>query len=125
MDMKITFSFEFYDLARSEYCLSRWEQDQIKRALERLKELNSNTFNELYGKASVLHFHQVDWAKTNEKHGFAGGRAEQFNDNAWQIALLSVNGQKTRMYGGYVNNVFYIVWFDLNHSIWPSYLKHT
>lgn len=43
----------------------------------------------------------------------------------FHFALLGVNGQLTRVFGAYSSGTFYIVWFDLDHMIWPSELKHT
>ncbi len=122
--VKVTFSFEFYDTVGDAYCISCWSKDHTKLALQRLGDINAKTFMELKAQGETLHFHEVDWAKTIEKSGLPANAA-CLNDNPWQIALLSVNGQKTRVFGSYMSDVFYIVWFDLHHAIWPVKLKHT
>lgn len=124
-NQKIRFSFEYYDdRQESKYCMSSWSQNQIKTALKRLKEISSKTFNEMRGKDKwVLHFGEVSWASTIEKNGFPF--PEVNNLPPFHFALLSVNNQLTRVYGAYSQGVFYIVWFDLNHIIWPSALRHT
>ena len=40
------------------------------------------------------------------------------------IARLQLTGQQ-RLYGFLVDAVFHVVWWDPNHEIWPSTLKHT
>ena len=118
---KITFSFEYCDSTK-DYCLSAWGKDRIFATLNRLKEISGKTFHEL-NRDRVLHFRQVFWEKTIEKNGFPDKRVSEFEP--FHFALLGVNGQKARVYGGYADGVFYIVWFDLEHKIWPTFLKHT
>jgi len=71
----------------------------------------------------VYHFAEVDWACTTERSGFPEDAANQMS--AFHFALLGVNGQCARVYGAYSENTFYIVWFDRNHEIWPTPLRHT
>lgn len=120
---KIKFSFEFYDLSREDYCISHWQQAQIKEAIKRLRDINCKTFNKLRAQHRVLHFGEVYWEKTIEKNGFPDPRVK--NMNAFHFALLGVNSQLARVYGAYSKGTFYIVWFDLNHSIWPTPLRNT
>lgn len=122
---KIKFSFEYYDASENtKYCLSDWSKEQIKEALSRLKDINTKTFKELntFGRR-VYHFGEVYWERTVEKSGFPDPRLKYLSP--FHFALLGVNGQLTRVYGAYSSGTFYIVWFDLNHEIWPSTLKNT
>lgn len=118
----LKFSFEYYDES-GKYCLSSWSGEQIKMGLKRLKEISSKSFFGLQNESKVYHFNEVIWEKTIEKNGFPDSRTK--NLSAFHFALLGVNGQLTRVYGAYSQGVFYIVWFDLNHDIWPTLLKHT
>jgi hypothetical protein len=120
---KIKFSFEYYDTVRPDYCISCWEDDKIKKALVRLKEVNAKSFNELRQDRRVYHFGEVDWSKTTEKSGF--NNRILVNLPPFHFSLLGVNGQLARVYGAYSAGTFYIVWFDLEHKIWPSPLKNT
>jgi len=120
---KLRFSFEYYDTACDEFCLSRFKPDQIRKALARLKDINSKTHLELRAERHVYHFNQVEWDQTIKKDGFPDSRLEEWP--AFHFALVGVNKQKARVYGAYYQGTFYIVWFDLNHEIWPSRLKHT
>jgi hypothetical protein len=120
---KIRFSFEFYDTDRNDYCLSAWEQNQIRETLGRLKQVNTKSFQELNKDRRVMHFGEVDWGKTTEHRGFNNPTLALLPP--FHFALLGVNGQKARVFGAYAGGVFYIVWFDLEHVIWPSFLKNT
>lgn len=41
-----------------------------------------------------------------------------------KISVLRLTGEK-RLYGFRDANVFYVVWWDPLHQIWPSHKKHT
>lgn len=120
---KIRFSFEYYDKTSSDFCLSSWTQTQIRKALLRLQDICTRSFNDLTRERYVYHFGEVIWGETIKKSGFPDSRVNQLP--AFHLALLGVNGQKTRVYGAFSTGTFYVVWFDLNHDIWPVKLKHT
>lgn len=119
---KIKFSFEFYDCS-GRYCMSVWSPQEIKKALERLKDINTKSFNDLSRGRSVYHFGEVDWDRTIEKNGFPDQRIKSLP--SFHFALLGVNNQLARVYGAYSTGIFYIVWFDLKHTIWPTSKKNT
>ena len=121
-DETIKFSFRCYD-ETGKFCLSKWGEANVLMVLKRLKELNKKTYNELLRDRSGYHFHSVNWDNTTEKNGFSDIYLK--DKEAFQVALLGINNQKARMYGAFERNVFYIVWFDLEHQITPSTLKHT
>jgi len=110
-------------MSRDDYCLSRWTSEQIRDTLRRFKELNAKTYAEISQQRAVYHFHSVDWELTREKSGFPDQALATME--AFQFALLGVNGQLARVFGTFYQDTFYIVWFDLNHRIWPSEKKHT
>lgn len=121
---KIKFSFEYYDTAENgKYCISCWRPELIKKSLKRLKEINAKSFHQLLRESRVLHTHEVDWKKTIGLTGFPDRRAN--NMSPFQFALLGINNGRARVFGAYSTNIFYIVWFDLNHTICPTKLKNT
>lgn len=119
---KITFSFEYYDKEKK-YCLSSWGEKEIAQALCRLGEVNQKTFTELSAQSRTFRFHPVRWESTIEKNGFPDPGISGLSP--FQFSLVGINDSKARIYGGYGSNVFYVVWFDLEHQIWPSFKKHT
>lgn len=120
---KITFSFEYYDTGSIDYCISCWSKEQIKCTLVRLKDINTKSFLELGSGRKVYHFREVIWEKTTKPNGFPDKRIKDMP--AFHFALLGVNKQLARVYAAFSAGVFYIVWFDLNHKIWPTNLKNT
>lgn len=120
---KLQFSFEFYDTDRPEYCLSSWSQEQIRGTLVRLKDLSTKTLKEIVAQRKTYHFYETIWERTIEPQGFSDPRIKELDP--FHFALLGVNGQKARVYGALANDTFYVVWFDLEHAIWPTFKKHT
>ncbi|MEK7149699.1 MAG: hypothetical protein AAB757_01865 [Patescibacteria group bacterium] len=120
VDEKLKFSFEYYD-SSCKYCLSDWQKAEISGALNRLKEVNQKTYNDLFREKEVYHFHPVDWSTTKEKNGFPDKKVN--NLEPFQFALLGINNQKARIFGARQDNIFYIVWFDLNHEVDPMTKK--
>lgn len=120
---KLSFSFEFFDTSTECYCFSNGTPEQIKKAMARLRQLSEKTFSELLAEKKVLHLHPVDWDKTTKPEGFPDAKAMEME--AFQFALLGVNGQLTRVYGALSRDTFYIVWIDWNHEIWPTLKRHT
>ena len=118
---KLKFSFEFYD--GNKYCLSSWGEQDVKNTLLRLQEINKISFNDLLQRSKIFHFHEIYWSQTNEKNGFSNSEINVLSP--FQFSILGVNNQKARVYGAYAEGVFYIVWFDYDHKITPSYKKHT
>ena len=122
-DQKLTFSFEYYDTSRNDYCLSDWPKEKIKETLSRLKDINTKSFNELRKQGRVYHFDEVLWDRTIHPSGFPDNRAK--NLQAFHFSLIGVNGQLARVYGAFSSGVFYIIWFDFKHKIWPTPLRNT
>jgi hypothetical protein len=117
----IVFSFKYYD-NNEKWCISCWKKDEIKTALKRFQEINNNQVPILkIGK--TWHFHPIRWEETIYPKGFTNPLLNEME--AWQIALPSVKKSLTRVYGVIQQNIFYIVWFDLNHDICPTTLKNT
>ena len=117
----LKFSFEFY-ANEKEYCLSQWPKNEISLTLKRLQDICSKTFNELINGRCTYHFYPVDWSKTIKKE-FPNAKINKIEP--FHFSLIGVNCQKARVYGAYADSIFYIVWFDFDHKIWPTFKKNT
>jgi hypothetical protein len=120
---KLKLSFEYYDKSTSEYCLSSWEPTQIRSTLHRLQDICTKTYNDLQKDSRVYHFGEVVWERTIMPHGFPNPSVNRLP--AFHFSLIGVNGQLARVYGAFQADVFYIVWFDLEHKIWPVAKQYT
>lgn len=118
----IKFSFEFYDTT-GKYCLKNWGEENLSKTLARLQDICCKKLSEIMRDKRVYHFAPVDWSQTIEKTGFPNNKVNRLDP--YHFSLVGVNNQKARVYGGYAGNIFYVVWFDLEHTIWPSFKKNT
>jgi len=122
-DEKIKFSFRYYDTTCNDFCLSSWGSIKIAETLKKLQDINNKTYNEINSGRTTYHFHPVSWEQTIKKNGFPLTEVNRLS--AFQFALIGVNSGKARVYGALYQNTFFIVWFDLEHTIWPSFKSHT
>ena len=120
---KLKFSFEYYDKNSTEYCLSTWDPTQIKNTLYRLQDVCTKTYDDLRREGRVYHFGEVVWEKTIKPTGFPCSAINKLP--AFHFSLIGVNGQLARVYGAFQADIFYIVWFDLEHKIWPTFKHNT
>jgi hypothetical protein len=65
--------------------------------------------------------HVIDFEQTTEKSGFLGAPGVDGNNDlayseAWQFGLS--RDERWRVHGFIIDDTFYIVWFDPNHSLY-------
>ena len=65
------------------------------------------------------HIHQIDWKDTKIKEScFTSLRDDlmkQVQGDCWQ---LGINNQNFRIHGFFIENVFYVIWFDPFHKLY-------
>ncbi|MFH1766833.1 MAG: hypothetical protein ABH826_01935 [Patescibacteria group bacterium] len=65
----------------------------------------------------VLRCHQINFGTSSiSESGF--GLALSSDDDAWQFQISS--NAHGRVHGYFLKNVFYIVWLDPEHELYPS-----
>jgi hypothetical protein len=121
---RMSFSFQYYAPPGDDWCLSSLDDAaSFKRALFSLKEISNRTLKEISANSKYWRFHPVDFAQTSMRQGF-GIRALEHAE-AYQFSLIGVNSQQCRVVGVYEGSVFYIVWVDVAHQLYPTEKKNT
>lgn len=64
-----------------------------------------------------LRVHGHDWKKATAKFGFPDSFFEQHQDDCLQFSISKANG---RVHGFLIENVFYVVWLDPDHNLYPT-----
>jgi len=83
---------------------------------QRLHDLCRHRVFELKtSKNSTLRFHPIDWNDTTQS-SFGLPNEDQLVEEPYQFSI-SVN-KHGRVHGFFIDNVFYIVWFDPNHRLY-------
>ncbi|WP_219907664.1 hypothetical protein [Aphanothece hegewaldii] len=108
----------YYQDNHSKFTCTEKEAVYWLTLLERLKALSSLTAQELLvNRSSTLRCHPINWEDTSE-NGFGLPNEEQLVDTPYQFSLSS--NEHGRVHGFFIDDVFYIVWLDPQHLLYPE-----
>ena len=86
--------------------------------LPKIKNFESMKWKEIFGREN----HEVDVAEISRA---ARKRLSKINlDDFERLVSLRFTGRE-RLWGIKINNILKIIWWDPNHEVYPSKLKHT
>jgi len=110
-------SFKYYDFSGKYSPLLR-DGTYMGCVLDRFKEICRLSRQELVAGGDTWRCHKIPWDKTADPAGFASVPPSQLQDvEAMQISLGLTDG---RMHGIFVDDIFFVVWFDAQHRLWPA-----
>ncbi len=117
-DTSFVFSFRFLKEKPKKFTYTKQGRKYFIALIERLKELSENiTFENLHSvKDSTRRFHSINWSSPKVSENTFGLEPE-YDDEAFQFSTSTTNGW--RIHGFILNKVFYIVWLDSNHKLYP------
>ncbi|MBE9050612.1 hypothetical protein IQ243_09335 [Nostocales cyanobacterium LEGE 11386] len=114
----ISFSFKYYQDGHDKFACTEKVVIYWLTLLDRLKSLSSLTAQELLvNRSSSLRCHPIKWEDTSES-GFGLPNEEQLVDTPYQFSLSS--NQHGRVHGFFIDEIFYIVWLDPDHLLYPA-----
>jgi hypothetical protein len=106
----------------SPWCLTKITSEDQAELLSKLRSFESMTVTEIFNTDGAV---GKDYDIADLPNPLAGQRLADLElDDRDRISRLTVGGTK-RLYGFRESNRFYALWWDANHEIWPSRLKHT
>ena len=118
---KIVVQFGRFDLD-GEWCLSKIEPDELRTLLGRIRAIETMTESEAFNYGDEP---GKDYAVADLPTKAAQDRLVELEyDDEDQISRLRVTGSG-RLYGFRRAERFYALWWDPEHTIWPSRKKHT
>jgi hypothetical protein len=117
----LRFSFKFLDLDHAVFHCKDRQPGYFHRLLERMKDLSGRRVNELTnaGPNPAIRFHRIDWENDRvsvKSFGIKGW--EQFDEDAWQFSISA--NEHGRVHGFLYLGVFYVVWLDPEHRLYPG-----
>jgi hypothetical protein len=120
---KVIFSLKYFidtQPKNDKESYSSWEKDgRLSQLLERLQAICD---------CSVISAIQQGFLKRYDSFPLSKDThfkcPSNFKDREWWV-INKISGQKARVAGVMVGNVFYIVFFDKEHKFWISKLKNT
>lgn len=113
---KLVFSFKFLDLEHEAFNLGGTCINWVNDLFNTLKEVSNITRKELtIDLISHYRSHVHDWSKLDYHYGFGKNFYEQVECRQIRIAK-----SKGGIHGFLIGNVFYIVWLDPHHNLYPD-----
>lgn len=114
----LSFSFKYYQDKHHKFSCNNQEFLYWLTLLERLKSLSGWSVQELLiNRNKSIRCHPIKWEDTSET-GFNLPNEEQLVDTPYQFSLSS--NKYGRVHGFFIEEVFYIVWLDPKHLLYPS-----
>lgn len=118
-DPIICFSFQHFDSSDEEVCPPTFQPHYTQTLIQRLKALSAWTLKDfMNAHSSSIRAHTHDWSKTARPKGFQHLNEQLKGCPAWQFQLSQE--EHGRVHGFFINHVFYIVWLDRDHKVYPS-----
>lgn len=116
----ISFSFKYLDFNNEKFNIEKTSENYFISVVEKLKNLSTFNKKELLNNHSkALRFHQIDFKDDSVSEDFFGiPKEDEIVDIPYQFQISS--NEHGRVHGFFINNIFYIVWFDRNHNLYPS-----
>ncbi|TCO33049.1 hypothetical protein EV652_10348 [Kribbella steppae] len=97
------------------------ETAKLIEVLGKLGNIESMTWKELLAPDNIL-------AKQYEVEKMPAHAQKRLTDinraDLTQLVRFQLSG-KNRLYGFLVDHVFHVLWWDPEHQVWPSKLRHT
>lgn len=114
----ISFSFKYYQDGHDKFSCNERTTIYWLTLIDRLKALSGLSNRELLiNRSSSLRYHPIKWEDTSE-NGFGLPNEEQLVDTPYQFSLSS--NEHGRVHGFLIDEVFYIVWLDPDHLLYPA-----
>ncbi len=116
----VSFSFKYLELEHDKFGLpdAAVKAHYLNALFDRLKQASSMTCHEFRQAGKALRSHCIDWDRTSEPDGFAHMSEQMQGCQPWQFSLA--RDELGRVHGLWVGTVFYAVWVDHEHKLYPG-----
>ncbi|WP_143047705.1 hypothetical protein [Variovorax sp. YR266] len=119
-DDLIRFSFRHFSFS-DKYCApeAKGLAAYFPALMERLRDVSGFKVSEFRTtKSKALRAHTHDWPGTSEPNGYTHLNEQLRDCEAWQFQLSA--NEHGRIHGILVDSVFYVIWVDPNHALYPK-----
>lgn len=115
----IVFSFKYLDSTNKKFGAEHCQNAQayLGCLLDRLRDVCGLTLTEFTTPSKALRNHGINFEGTSEKAGFPLP-AERWGDRPFQFGVTA--NAHGRVHGFLITNIFYVVWFDPLHRLYPG-----
>jgi len=118
-DDKISFSFRRLRSVGEKFKYENRDKQYFLKLLDRLRNVCEWTpLNLKVSRSSSLRCHPINFADAKCTENSFGFDSQDIDDNAWQFEVSQ--NEHGRVHGFFLENVFYVVWLDPNHELYPG-----
>ena len=116
----VKFSFKYLDADNPKFLPSDCPHEFWPALMARLKLYSNLTVEVFLDQNNPDRRHIIHFAETTEPNGFVNVDTEQLAyEEPWQFDLET--WQPWRIAGILVDDMFYIIWLDHSHSLYPAF----
>ena len=113
----VKFSFKYTDLASNDFDLQQCSDVVLRFLVAKIREYSHWPLDAFIDQNNHEHRHIIDFRETRFKDGFTNVNVDQLAyHEAWQFEL--VPREPWRIYGILVEETFFVIWLDPNHSLY-------
>ena len=116
---RISFSFRHIEQGHDKFHYSRRDSAYFCKVIERLSAMSQFTVQEFHtSRSSAVRAHPIAWEATSEPMGFSNLNEQLRSSTPFQFAVSA--NEHGRVHGFFINHVFFVVWLDPDHSLYPG-----
>ena len=117
---QVVFSWKFFDRKHEYFNCGSVEAEWYLSVFDVLQQISEMTYIEFrQQKSRRFRVHPHDWKDTTAKFDLNGTLLEQLEEDRACIQF-SISQAKGRVHGFMIDNIFYIVWLDRYHNLYPD-----
>lgn len=115
---EVIFSWRFFDRTHKYFNMGKTDSPWFISLLDCLQDVSRLTVEEFRQQSERrgLRVHPHNWERASAQFDLPEESFEQYKENCLQFSISKANG---RVHGILIDNVFYIVWLDPLHNLYP------
>lgn len=116
----VRFSFKYLELQNTKYSPpdSSEKPNYLEGFLDKLKNISTMKPQEFRQAGKSLRSHPINWCNTSEPDGYSHLPVHLQECEPWQFSLS--RSELGRVHGFWIDDIFYPVWLDHEHLLYPS-----
>lgn len=115
---EIIFSWRFFDRQHKLFNMGKSDASWFISLIDGLRDISRLTVGEFRQQSERrgLRVHPHNWQRATARYSMPKEFLEQYEENCIQFSISKANG---RVHGILIDNIFYIVWLDPYHNLYP------
>ncbi len=126
----LEFSFKHLDIQSKKFNIALCTAEYFRNLIIAVQKYSGYTVDRFRDQNKQIDRHTIDFSETSERDGFSSLDENLNMEEAWQIRICPEEKKEPeigwRASGILIGNIFYIVWLDALHKLYPdNHPNHT